>query len=200
MAIKCILFDADGVVIKTERFSKQYQEKFGVDSKEMDEFFKGVFQNSVLGINDLKVIVKPWLSKWKWDKSVDEFLEFWFESENKPDEKMIVKVKELVKDGIICAIATNQESYRTHFMWNDMGFNHIFHHIFPSSSIGAKKDETRFFEFVLSKLHYRYGFKPEEILYFDDSEIAVETAKKVGIESYLYKGYDDFLKVVYDKL
>ena len=34
MAIKCILFDADSVVINSELFSVQYQKKFGVSDNE----------------------------------------------------------------------------------------------------------------------------------------------------------------------
>ncbi|MGM0629425.1 MAG: hypothetical protein ACQESA_03285 [Patescibacteria group bacterium] len=40
MSIKCILFDADGVVINAEMFSVHYEREFGVSQDEMSSFFK----------------------------------------------------------------------------------------------------------------------------------------------------------------
>jgi len=40
MKTKCILFDADGVIIRSEIFSKQYQKKYGIENDAMLPFFK----------------------------------------------------------------------------------------------------------------------------------------------------------------
>ena len=80
MTIKGILFDADGVIINSEKFSVPYQKKFNVHVDEITPFFKGEFKECIVGRADLVKIIQPWLQKWKWKGSAEEFLEFWFKA------------------------------------------------------------------------------------------------------------------------
>jgi putative hydrolase of the HAD superfamily len=112
MTTKCILFDADGVVINSEMLSVQYQKEHDVSNDDMIPFFEGEFQNCIVGKTDLIELVKPWLPKWKWDGTVDEFLQFWFKAEHNVDERMVAVIRNLRKKGIKCYLATNQEKYR----------------------------------------------------------------------------------------
>ncbi|NUJ98048.1 HAD-IA family hydrolase [Candidatus Gracilibacteria bacterium] len=200
MAIKCILFDADGVVIRnSEIFSTQYEKKYNLPSGEMLPFFEGEFQNCIIGKADLKEILQIWLPKWNWEKTTDEFLEFWFEMGNNPDEKMLEIVKKLRKKGIKCCIATNQEKYRTQFMRKNMKFGELFDFVFSSAEIAYKKPEKEFYEFILNYLNKK-GIEAEETLFFDDSEKNINEAKKVGINGFFYKNFEEFEEVVKDFL
>ncbi len=80
--IKVILFDVDGVVVQAGQFSLKYQREFGLADDAMLSFFKGTFQDCVVGKTDLLVAVKPFLKEWKWDKTAEEFLQFWFKAEH----------------------------------------------------------------------------------------------------------------------
>ena len=116
--IKIFLFDADGVVIiPSERFSDRFSREFNVDYEEkIPPFFENDFEPCLTGRADLKEIIKPYLKRWGWKKSVDELLEYWFENENHIDERVIEVIKKLRAIGIKCYLATNQEKYRTQYL------------------------------------------------------------------------------------
>jgi putative hydrolase of the HAD superfamily len=196
MKTKCILFDADGVVINTEVFSSQYQKQFGVSNDEMLPFFKGIFQECLVGKADLKEAVLPYLPAWKWNGTVDEFLEYWFRAEHHIDERMLELIKALKDKNIKCYLATKQEKYRTEYMRSKMGFNDVFDGIFSSADIGHKKPEREFYEFILKWIEKTDGFKKEELFFVDDSKENVDSAIDCGINSWLYTDFDDFKKKV----
>ena len=50
------MFDADGVVIQSEMFIHKYAQEFNVNTSELDNFFKTVFQECLIGKSDLKVV------------------------------------------------------------------------------------------------------------------------------------------------
>jgi len=177
MVTKCILFDADGVVVNSEMFSVQYQKEHDVSNDDMLPFFKGEFQNCIVGKADLIELVKPWLSKWKWNGTVDEFLQFWFKAEHNVDERIISVIQQLRKKGIKCYLATNQEKYRIQYMKNYMGFEELFDHVFSSAEIGHKKPEREFYKFILDEIKNEHKIYPHEILFFDDSLENVKEAK-----------------------
>jgi len=188
--VKVILFDVDGVIVDSEFFSVQYQKKYGVSNDEMLPFFTGVFQKCLVGEKDLKEVLKPWLKKWKWKGTADEFLQLWFESEHKIDSRMIKKIEQLKKAGIKCCLATKQEKYRTEYMRNEMGFEEVFDGIFSSAELGCKKPDPKFFEMILEELKV----DPQEVLFFDDEMENVEGAKSLGVQGFLFVDFNKFEK------
>jgi len=121
--IKVVLFDVDGVIVNAEMWSKQLANDYGINPSIIDTFFKKEFQNCLIGKADLKVSISPYLKKWGWDKSVDDLLEYWFKSEHKIFEPLIIYIQNLRTKGIKCYLATNQEKYRTEYMLDQMKFN-----------------------------------------------------------------------------
>ena len=89
-----ILFDTDGVLVHSETWSEIYAQKVGLDPILMKPFFTGIFKECTLGKADLKVSIHPFLKEWKWEKSPDEFLQAWFDFENKPDSKLLALIQE----------------------------------------------------------------------------------------------------------
>ncbi len=191
MTTKAILFDADGVIIHSEMFSLQYQRLHNVSNDDMLPFFKKDFQPCLIGKADLIEVVKPWLSKWKWDKSAPEFLDLWFKAEDHVDERMISKIKQLRSKGIKCYLATNQEKYRTEYMKNQMGFNNLFDHIFSSADISYTKPAKEYYEYILNRLKTEQNIKPEELMFFDDTQENVDTAIDCNINSHLFN-FEEF--------
>jgi putative hydrolase of the HAD superfamily len=57
-----------------------------------------------------------------------------------------------------------------------------------SFEIGHHKSDPKFFKYVLENLQ----LEPKEIVFFDDSESKVESARKIGIDAQLYTGYQAF--------
>lgn len=197
MENKCILFDADWIVIRSELFSIQYQKKFWISNKQMLPFFEWELQNCVIWKSDLKEILKPWLLKWEWNDTVDNFLKFWFESEHKIDNRVIEVINDLRSKWIKCYLATNQEKYRTQYMKNKMGFEDIFDKIYSSCEIWHKKPNSEFYEYILEDLKNSHNILPQEVLFFDDSIEHVNSAKeKFEINAYLYTDFDKFFKII----
>ncbi|MFH1287000.1 MAG: HAD-IA family hydrolase [Candidatus Magasanikbacteria bacterium] len=187
-----ILFDADGVVIRSEMFGTHYQQTQGLSPDDMLPFYKGIFQECLTGRADLKEVIVPWLKKWKWDGDVDGFLLQWFQYEHKTDQKVVDLIRELRKNAVSCYLATNQEKYRTQYMRNEMGFEKLFDGIFSSAEIGSKKPQAEFYEFIFREL----GVNKDKILYTDDTASHVEGAKLAGIDAYLYTEFEPFYEYV----
>jgi putative hydrolase of the HAD superfamily len=61
--IKHILFDTDGVLVHAEPWSIRYAREAGVTA-DMQVFFRGIFQDCLLGKEDLKQVLGPYLEQW----------------------------------------------------------------------------------------------------------------------------------------
>lgn len=186
--IRCILFDADGVIVNAEQFSLQYQKRFGVDPAHMNPFFEGIFQQCIVGKADLKKVVAPYLASWNWEGSVEEFLSFWFTAEHTIDEQIAELITSLRSNSIQCYLATNQELYRTAYMRTEMGFEQLFDGVFSSAEIGHRKPDSAYYRHILKQLKTR-GIEKEHILYVDDSESHITTARALGLYAHLYTNY-----------
>lgn len=165
--IQAIFFDADGVTIQpTEPFSGQYQKKHGVPSDAFHKsFFGGIFHECTIGKADLKDVLQPILfSEWKWEGTVETFLQEWFSSEHFPDEVVLAIIRELREKGIRCFLVTNNEKYRTAYVKKEMGFEKVFDKIYSSCDVGARKPSVEFFTYILQDI----GASAEDVVYFDN--------------------------------
>jgi putative hydrolase of the HAD superfamily len=184
MPPKIILFDADGVVIHSEMFGDHWEKTNGLVPEDMKPFYKGVFSECLVGRADLKVVIEPWLAKWKWTGTVDEFLLAWFAFENKVDPRVTQLIARLRASGVRCYLATNQEKYRTAYMRHEMRFDQVFDGVFSSAEMGVKKPAPEYYEQIVQAL----GADKKDMLYVDDTVANVEAARAMGIESVVYEG------------
>lgn len=184
--IKAILFDIDGMVNKrVEYFSRKYSREFGVAYDEMGPFFENEFILCEIGKADLKTELPKYLAKWKWDKSVDEFLEYWFKNETDLDKEMLNSIQNLRNKGTKCFLQTRNEKYRTEYLWNTMGLKNHFDGMFSSAYLGSMKPQVGFWNAIYQQL---LEFKKDEILVWDDKAENVESAKKFGFQAKLFTG------------
>lgn len=182
------MFDVDGVVLqpRKEFFSLKFAREQGIPKEAVEEFFLGDFKKCPLGQGDLKELITPYLPKWKWDKGVDAFLKYWFDSENEKNEEVLKLVADLRSKGIKCYLATQQEKYRLQYLLDTIGLKNYFDGAFSTCEVGCEKKQPEFHMFVLKKL----GLNPSEILYFDDNEKNIQTARQLGIEAYIYENLE----------
>lgn len=186
--IKVLLLDGDGVTIKQHRyFSDMYAEKNNVPIEKITPFFKDKFSACQKGQADLKKEIEPYLKDWKWDRSADEFLKLWFETETQPDQEVLDFAQTLRSKGITVYLATDQEKYRAEYMNNQLGFSKYFDGTFYSCDVGHRKSEKEYFEYILQDLKA----SPAEVAYLDDDKENIQIAKQLGIDAKVYTGIGD---------
>lgn len=126
------------------------------------------------------------------DKVVDELLKVWFETETVPNNNLLKYIDDLTKEDLVICIATNQEKLRGEYLEQTV-FPDRFDEYYISANMGVLKPQPEFFEHIIQDLSSKYGnIHASNILYFDDSKEHVESAKRLGINSHLYKS-DDLL-------
>jgi putative hydrolase of the HAD superfamily len=188
--IKVIIFDADGVLVHSDRrFSVALAEKHGISTETTLPFFSGPFQDCLVGNGDLKETIAQYLPSWGWDRGVDAVLDYWFELEHDTDEELVEYIQGLRKQGMMCLLATNNEKYRFEYMLKRMGFAKSFDRTYSSAHLGHKKPNYEFFQKIFSDLK---NIEKNEILFFDDATENIQGAKDFGINADLYESFDDF--------
>lgn len=71
--MKHILFDTDGVIVRSDMWSNEYSRRSGISSEVMKPFFRDIFGDCIIGKADLKEVIKPYLTLWNWTGSVEEY-------------------------------------------------------------------------------------------------------------------------------
>jgi len=187
--IKVLIFDADGVLINGDIFSKRFSKEYNIDINKINPFFDGPFKECLVGKADLKEVVAPYLKEWDWKYGVDKFLEYWFSSEYSIDRELIDYIQNYRNNGVKCVMATNQEKYRADYLFNKIGFVDSFDKMYVSAHLGHKKTSKEFFGKLVTGLG---DIKKEEILFWDDDIENINVAKEFGINAELYTTFVDF--------
>ncbi len=185
-----ILFDTDGVIIQREMyFSQRFSEEFGVPLEKILPFFKQEYQLCIVGKADIRVELKKYVKEWGWEKSVDELLTYWFLHESRIDERMLAEVKVLRSNGVKCYLHTNNEKYRSEYLFEKVGLKKYFDGVFSSAEFGFKKPQKEFWSAI-----YDYLGEPDKrgVLVWDNEEENIQSAKSFGFQAEFYAGFDSY--------
>ncbi len=186
MSLRAVIFDADGVLVHANRFKGYLEQKLARGTT--GEFFGGPFQKCLIGEADMADTLPPFLEHWGWEGGYDDFVSTWLDIENAVDERVLETIQDLRRLGYVCALATNQEQHRGHYMKTTMGFESEFDRLFFSYKIGAAKPDEKFYRTIEEAL----GLSGPEILFWDDTRSHIDAAKKRGWRAELYTDYEDF--------
>lgn len=189
---KVILLDFDKVISKSRYFSEIYSEKFGLDLNLMLPFFDNMRETAIVGKGDLKELLAEVKSLWQWEGTIDELMAFWFSADCQIDSRFIHFADQIHSNNIKLYLATDQEKYRSDYIWNELDLKNWMDDRFISYEIGYSKRNPEFFKSVIRSLN----LKPKEIIFFDDSNAKVESARSVGIKAYVYNNFEDFSKKI----
>jgi FMN phosphatase YigB (HAD superfamily) len=194
MKIDYLLLDADGVVIDTkEYFSQKYARERNLHISVIDNFFQTHWYEIVCGKKDLKITLEPYLKSFRWNGSVDEYLDFWFNSESNKDEKLLDYVSNLKTKVSSINLATNQEKYRLDYFKSSLKLDKIFETIFASCELGFKKPDSEFYQNMWEML----GKPPKSsILFWDDTVTNVIEAKRFGFKAEVYTNFESFRQIM----
>lgn len=145
-------------------------------------FFRGTFEDCLLGRADLVDVLPPFLESWGWPGSTTEFLDEWLTVENAPREAVLDVVAELRRRRMPCFIASSQERHRARYLATEMGFDRLFDGLFFSSDLGAAKPHRDFYAAIARRL----GHAGANLLFFDDVASNVEGARSDGWRAELF--------------
>jgi putative hydrolase of the HAD superfamily len=185
MSIRVICFDADGVVVNPMfQFARLLDEEYGITLERTRGFFKGVFNDCLVGKADLRTALEPFLAGWGWNGTVDEFIAIWLRADHVIDANLMAIIQDLRGAGVLCCLATNQERNRADYMRIRMGFQTAFDRLFFSCELGCQKPDPAYFRQIQQAL----GFSPDELFLWDDSQANVDSARACGWNGERYEG------------
>jgi putative hydrolase of the HAD superfamily len=186
--IKAVILDADGVVVFPWRFARYLEHEHGIAPETTRGFYRGVFGDCLVGKVDLKRVLPPFLEEWKWEGTLDSFVDTWLEVEDAVDKRVVETVLSLRQSGYTCCLATSQERHRAEYMTNVMGFSEIFDRLFFSCHLGCAKPDGAYYR----KIEQELGIEGEQILFWDDTALNVESARACGWNAEVYTAFEDF--------
>lgn len=182
--IKAIIFDLNGVFIRSPYLSDRVKDKFGVLTEEFLPVLKEIMDKvRKPDAGDALSYWEPYLEKWGIKSNKEKFLNFWFSGEKELVE-MIRLARELKDKGVKLFILSNNfkersEYYKKHFPFLD----ELFIKVYYSWQTGFIKPDPMAYKNLLEE----NKLKPEECIYFDDSEKNVEVASSLGVKAFLFK-------------
>ncbi len=187
---KIIVFDADEVVVKRKvYFNFRLERDYGIPVEKTAPFFQNEYKSCAVGKADLKEELEKHIDAWGWKGTVEELLEFWFESERELDEELIKEIKSLRAKGHVCCLATNNEIYRTKYLIQDVGLGGYFDYVFSSAEIGHLKSENEFWKYVMQKMNIS---KPDKITVWDSDQKIADKTNELGMKGFRYKDINFF--------
>ena len=190
--MKHIIFDVDGVVIQGKLFAAEVAiQKFGLNQALIKIFFTQKWKECVEGRSCLKELLSYELPKWGFRGSVEEYMEFWFQTESSLDKEVLELVSELKKKGIRCHLGSNQEKFRANFLCEILGLKNYFEMSFFSGLMGVSKPSEQFYQIVQNTLQA----SATEIMLIDDRVENIEGAMKAGWKTLLWPVEKD-IKIV----
>lgn len=189
VAIQAVCFDADGVVVNPQmQFSRHLKEEHGISPEMTQGFFRGVFNDCLVGKANLEEVLPAFLRDWGWKHSVDEFIHTWLLKDHVIDMRVINMAQRLRRAGMICCLTTSQERNRAEYMKARMGFQDMFDHLFFSCEAGCQKPDIAYYRHIEEAL----ALEKKSILFWDDSRVNVEAARKFGWNAEIYTDFDEF--------
>lgn len=188
MAIRMVWWDVDGVLVVGPGFSDLLP-KLGIRREDTAAFFLGPFQDCLCGRAELAQVLPPFLRKWGWHGTVQEFLAEWFQSERTLNDVVWEWLAHFKQRGVAQYLATNQEAARLAYLMAHLGLQDFVAGTLASCNLKARKPTPDYFARALAATGVS---DPGSVLFWDDQAANVEAARTAGLEAHQYQGADAF--------
>ena len=113
-----------------------------------------------------------------------------FEYTWKKDENLLKFIRQIKTNGLKIGIISNVAQYQFDEFFSKEEQTELFDFLVLSGKVGCAKPNPKIFKIAIEKSNVL----PSEIAFFDDSILNIEAAQKMGIQGFLYKNWEDFLK------
>jgi putative hydrolase of the HAD superfamily len=194
--MKTIIFDLNGVFIRSPKLSDRFQEAFGVPQDEFLLALKDIMPKVRMPeAGDAFAYWRPYVEAWGLKLSREEFFQFWFSGE-KEDREMVDFARELRKRGCKIFILSNNFKERTEYYHARFSFlKDTPDAVYYSWQTGLTKTNPDAYRKLLAD----NGLTSSDCLFFDDSEENIQVAKSVGINSFRFEGIEAVQRVLRDQ-
>lgn len=189
--IKAIIFDLNGVFIQSPMLSERFAEDFKIPSEKFLPALKEIMaQVRQPNANGLYSYWKPYFDTRKIPLSEQEFYDYWFKAET--DIPAMLEIAENLKEqGLKIFILSNNLRERTKYYEETFAFlKTLPEKIYYSWQTSFVKPDERAYKLILEE----NNLKPEECIYFDDSEKNVAVANSLDIKSYKFENIEKLKK------
>lgn len=184
MTASAILFDADGVIQTTAKTFIPQLKSLLKDAGQADHFLADIFaaeKPCLLGQKDFAEELEIVFKRWKVNIPLRQALTIW-ESIH-PIAEVVDQIQAIRRAGILCYLATNQQSYRADYMRATFHYDSLFDGAFYSYEIGAAKPDELYFKKALSHL----DTPAADILFIDDKSANTAMAQACGMQALLFE-------------
>ncbi len=190
--IKAICFDLDGVYFLNGKsnFIKAVQALGVSEDAAKRVFLKSDQMNKLYKLGKMSdTEFWTWaLKEWGLNLSVQEICDLLIKG-YEVNEEAAQYVKNVRSAGYKTVICSNNFPARINGLQKRFGFLDDFDTIVLSYEAGIDKPSTEIFQQLITKT----GVEPNEIFYSDDDESKMEGAKSLGINTFLYTNFADFV-------
>jgi putative hydrolase of the HAD superfamily len=181
--IRAILFDADGVLqySRADALPALLQRTLGFVPEALDAFVNAVIElerPALAGQTDFAEDLEPLVARWGAPGTGAALAAGWACCID-ADPSILALVGQLRQQGLLCGLATNQQSYRAKCMRKTLGYDAVFEFSFYSHQLGFMKPDVRYFRAVIAGL----PVPADQTLFIDDMEKNVLAAREVGLHA-----------------
>lgn len=181
--IKYIIYDVGGVLLDWKSGLRVVANKLSVPEQELLDFLLQYLDDLELGNITDDIFWKATKEHFKTVISAIELGNLWVTKQSRIDAGWNL-VYQTQKMGYPLGIFTNNWlGVMENLIKNNNDFR-LFSFIFDSSQEKCKKPEPKAYTAVMGAL----GLEPKDILFIDDNESNINTAKETGWNTFLYKG------------
>lgn len=186
MAIRAIIFDLGGVLLRTADFSprEKLAARFGMSRSELEELIFGGLSGGGVQRGEIS-LEEHWMTvRERLNCSPEDFrtlIDVFF-AEDGLDHELVDYIRQLHRD-YKTALLSNATTDLREQIAEKWHFEDAFDVMVISGEVGVTKPDAMIFRLALEKL----GVEPDEAIFVDDMRSNVEGARKAGLNAILFR-------------
>ena len=193
-----LVLDVDGVVVLGHpdggRWDRYLERDLGIAPKTLQEkFFRPHWHEIATGRAEMLPVLESIWHELACSASPRDFIDFWFSSDSRLNDQLLVEIDALRTQGNKVFLATVQEHLRAKHLWDVLGLSRRFDGMHYSAALGAAKPDVTFYERVHARLPVN---SVGEVVFLDDSMRNVEAAADFGWRSRHFTNVEDLRRAL----